>query len=54
MLHEPLERARIAHGLTRERLAELAGLQREQIRRLETGANFTRDTLLEVLPICRA
>lgn len=50
MLHQQLEQARIAHGLTREKLAELAGLQREQIRRLEIGANFTRDTLMKVLP----
>lgn len=50
MLHKQLEQARIARGLSREQLAELAGLQREQIRRLESGANFTRDTLLKVLP----
>ncbi len=50
MLHKQLEQARIAQGLSREQLAELAGLQREQIRRLESGANFTRDTLLKVLP----
>jgi len=50
MLHHQLEQARLALGLTREQLAERSGLQREQIRRLETGANFTRDTLLKVLP----
>jgi transcriptional regulator with XRE-family HTH domain len=50
MLHQQLEQARLALGLTREQLAERSGLQREQIRRLETGANFTRDTLLRVLP----
>lgn len=50
MLHQQLEQARIALGLTREQLAERSGLQREQIRRLENGANFTRDTLLKVLP----
>ena len=50
MLHKELEQARLDLNLSRERLAEMSGLKREQIRRLENGENFTRDTLLKVLP----
>ena len=50
MIAEQLLRARMEHNLSRARLSELSGVPKERIRQIEGGANFTRDTLLKLLP----
>ena len=50
MIAEQLLRARTEHNLSRARLSELSGVPKERIRQIENGANFTKDTLLKLLP----
>jgi transcriptional regulator with XRE-family HTH domain len=50
MIAEQLLRARTERNLSRARLSQLSGVPKERIRQIESGANFTRDTLLKLLP----
>jgi transcriptional regulator with XRE-family HTH domain len=49
LLHEAVTKARKDLGLTRKKLAELAGIQRKQLATLESGGNITLATLRKVL-----
>ncbi|HEX7150504.1 MAG TPA: helix-turn-helix transcriptional regulator [Thermoanaerobaculia bacterium] len=44
-IHEELRRAREKAGLSQQALADLAGIQRNQVVRAERGDNITLDTL---------
>ena len=50
MIHEQLQKARVDRGMSRGELAKLSGVPRERIRQIETGANFTLETLQKLLP----
>ena len=50
MVHEQLQKARVDRGLSRGELSKLSGVPRERIRQIETGANFTLETLRKLLP----
>ena len=41
MIHEQVRAARIEHGLSQAKLAKLAGVPRERVRKLENGENVT-------------
>ena len=48
-LHEQIRGAREAHGLSQQKLADLAGVDRSDIQRLERGDNVTIKLLSKVL-----
>jgi predicted transcriptional regulator len=50
MVHEQLQKARVDRNLSRGELSKLSGVPRECIRQIETGANFTLETLQKLLP----
>ena len=49
MVHEQLQKARVDRGMSRAELSRLSGVPRERIRQIETGANFTLETLQKLL-----
>ena len=50
MVYEQLQKARVDQGMSRGELSRLSGVPRERIRQIETGANFTLETLQKLLP----
>lgn len=48
-LHEQVRQARIEHGLTQVKLAQLAGVPRTQLRVFEEGGNITMQTFLKIV-----
>lgn len=49
LLHEAVKKARKELGLSQDKLAELAGIQRRQLATLEAGGNVTLATLRKIL-----
>lgn len=49
LLHEAVKKARKDLGLSQDKLSELAGIQRRQLAKLESGGNVTLATLRKVL-----
>jgi transcriptional regulator with XRE-family HTH domain len=49
LLHEAVKKARKDLGLSQDKLSELAGIQRRQLAKLESGGNITLATLRKVL-----
>jgi len=49
MLHEQVRQARIEHGLSQLKLAELARVPRSQLRKFEKGEGITMTTFFKIL-----
>jgi len=49
VLHDEIREARVRSGLSQVKLAELAGVPRTQLRKLENGQNVTLETLMKIL-----
>lgn len=49
MLQDEIREARVRSGLSQVKLAELAGVPRTQLRKLENGQNVTLETLMKIL-----